>query len=123
MRLDSLQKRILDHPGSSEETPFGPQALVYKVAGKMFALVAWKEKPLRITFKCDPDEAITLRNSYDAVQPGYYMNKEHWNTITLDGSIPAREIYGMIDSSYDLVFTKLKRSDQDKVQANKRGGK
>lgn len=120
MRLEPLRKRLLKKAGSTEEIPFGPEALVYKVAGRMFALVAWQAKPLRITLKCDPDEAITLRNSYDAVRPGYYMNKEHWNTVTLDGSIPAREIHGMIDSSYELVFARLKRVDRERIRG---GGK
>ena len=123
MRLDTLRRKILEKAGSTEETPFGPDALVFKVAGKMFALIAWQEKPLRITLKCDPDEAVTLRNSYDAVQPGYYMNKEHWNTITLDGSLAAREIHGMIDSSYELVLARLKRTDREKIRKSGGGGR
>ncbi len=118
MQLSDLQKQIKSKRGTTEETPFGPDALVYKVAGKMFALIAWEERPLRITLKCDPDEAVTLRNSYNSVQPGYHMNKEHWNTITLDGSIPDMAIYGMIDSSYELVFSRLKRSDRKRVMGS-----
>jgi predicted DNA-binding protein (MmcQ/YjbR family) len=101
--------------GVTEETPFGPEALVYKVVGKMFALVAWQEDPPRITLKCDPELAITLRSHYPAVQPGYYMNKKHWNTITLDGSIPDDEITGMIDASYGLVTRGLSKADRQKL--------
>ncbi len=86
--LDSLRAYLLSKKGATEETPFGPDALVFKVMGKMFALLAWQSDPLRITLKCDPDDVLALRQQYAAVQPGYYMNNRHWNTVTLDGSIP-----------------------------------
>ena len=73
----------------------------------MFALIAVQDTPLRINLKCDPELALHLRASFDAVQPGYHMNKKHWNTITLDGSLPDEEILTMIDDSYDLVAKKL----------------
>ena len=88
MRLETLRTYLLKKKGATEECPFGPETLVFKVAGKMFALVAWEETPLRMTLKCDPDHALHLRANYKAVQPGYYMNREHWNTIALDGTIP-----------------------------------
>jgi predicted DNA-binding protein (MmcQ/YjbR family) len=116
MTLDELRVYLLRKPAAAEEQPFGPQALVFKVAGKMYALVAWQEQPLRITLKCDPDVAISLRNRYPAVQPGYYMNKAHWNSITLDGSVPAAELLGLIDHSYELVVASLKKADRAKLQ-------
>jgi len=119
MRLETLRTYLLKKKGATEECPFGPETLVFKVAGKMFALVAWEETPLRMTLKCDPDLALHLRANYKAVQPGYYMNKEHWNTITLDGTIPNDEIQGMIDDSYDLVVTGLKKSDRQELQRTK----
>jgi predicted DNA-binding protein (MmcQ/YjbR family) len=115
MKFEKLQKYLLGKNGSTEDTPFGPDALVFKVMDKMFALVAWNKNPLKITLKCDPDSALNLREQYPAIQPGYYMNKKHWNTITLDGSISEKEISEMINDSYNLVFSKLKKSDRLKL--------
>jgi predicted DNA-binding protein (MmcQ/YjbR family) len=100
---------------TTEETPFGPDALVYKVMGKMFALVAWEAEPMTITLKCEPGQALFLRDVYPAVRPGYYMNKNHWNTVTIDGSIPEPELLGMIDDSYDLVVKSLPRAARDEL--------
>ena len=116
MKLEILRPELLAKKGVTEETPFGPDALVFKVMGKMFALVAWTEKPLRITLKCDPDLALTLRCQYQAVQPGYYMNKKHWNTVTLDQTIPDVEILGMIEDSYKLVVKGLKKNDRRQLE-------
>ena len=115
--LETLRNYLMQKPGTTEETPFGPQALVYKVVGKMFALVAWEEEPLTISLKCDPDEALFLRDLYTAVQPGYHMNKRHWNTVTLDGSIPEDEIRRMVDDSYRLVVRGLKKTDQERLKS------
>lgn len=107
MDFEILRKYLADKPGATEDFPFGPSAMVFKVSGKMFALIAVQDTPLRINLKCDPDLALHLRAIYSAVQPGYHMNKKHWNTITLDGSLPNEEILTMIDESYDLVAKKL----------------
>ena len=115
MELESLRTYLLDKAGCTEERPFGPQALVFKVIGKMFALVAWEQNPLDISLKCDPDEALFLRDMYTAVIPGYHMNKKHWNTVTLDGSIPDDHIWRMIDDSYKLVVKGLKKADREKL--------
>jgi len=104
-----LQKYLLEKDNVSEEIPFGVDTKVFKVFGKMFALVAWQEVPLRITLKCDPDDALALRAKFSAIQPGYYMNKIHWNTLTLDGSIPEDDVYAMIDDSYSLVLHKISK--------------
>ncbi len=112
MNLPTLKEHLLAKPRTTEETPFGPDALVYKVVGKMFALVGWQEKPLRLTLKCDPDDALALRQMYRSVGPGYYMNKNHWNTITLDGEVPDNKISEMIDDSYTLVVQGLPKKVQ-----------
>ena len=117
MKLETLHTYLLKKKGAAEEHPFGPEALVFKVMGKMFALVAWEDIPLRITLKGNPDDALALRDQYEAVQPGYYMNKKHWNTITLDGSIPNDEILEMIDVSYDLVVRGLKKAVRQELEA------
>lgn len=113
MNLNQLQTYLLAKKGTTEETPFGPEALVYKVMGKMFALVAWEADPLTISLKCEPGQALFLRDLYPAVRPGYHLNKTHWNTVTLDGSIPEPEIWGMIDDSYTLVVSSLTRAARE----------
>jgi predicted DNA-binding protein (MmcQ/YjbR family) len=90
-------------PDAVETYPFGPNTAVYKVGGKMFALVPRNADPPTISLKCDPEWSEILRKAYDAVQPGYHLNKKHWNTITLDGSIPDDEIIELIQHSYELV--------------------
>ena len=107
MTLDLLFSTLRQKTGATEERPFGPEVIVFKVGGKMFALVAWQETPLRLTLKCVPDHAQALRAIYPAVTAGYHMNKRHWNTIILDGSVPEEELWEMIDESYTLVVGKL----------------
>jgi predicted DNA-binding protein (MmcQ/YjbR family) len=116
VKLEKLQKYLINKNGAVEETPFGPETLVFKVMGKMFALVAWEETPTGVTLKCDPNFALALRAQYEAVQPGYYMNKKHWNTITLDGSISDEQISDLIDDSYDLVVKGLKKADRQELE-------
>lgn len=117
MNLDALRAYLTQKQRVTEETPFGPDALVFKVCGKMFALVGWQSSPLRLSLKCDPDDALALRDMYPAVQPGYYLNKKHWNTITLDGTIPDADLFTMIDNSYRLVVTSLKKTERDALLA------
>ena len=116
MTLEQLKAYLLDKKGSVEERPFGPEALVYKVMGKMFALVAWEADPLTISLKCDPDEALFLRDIYTAVRPGYHMNKKHWNTVTVDGAVPEKEFRRMIDDSYNLVVKGLTNAQRQSLQ-------
>ena len=122
MNLRQLQSYLLAKKGTTEELPFGPGALVYKVVGKMFALVAEDARPLTISLKCEPGQALFLRDVYPAVRPGYHMNKTHWNTVTLDGSIPEPEIWGMIDDSYDLVVAGLSREQRTALDALSHSG-
>jgi len=117
MELEALRSYHVKKKGATEEQPFGPDALVYKVMGKMFALIAWEETPLRITMKCEPEHAVLLRKTYEAVKPGYYMSKRHWNTITLDGTIPDDEILEMVDDSYALVVKGLKKSLRQELKS------
>ena len=116
MNLESAYNYLTRKKGAVEEFPFGPQALVFKVMGKMFALVAVDAIPPSVSLKCDPEQALLWREQYEAVQPGYHMNKKHWNTVALDGSIPSDEVAAMIDMSYDLVVKGLKKADREKLQ-------
>lgn len=103
MHIESLREYCLSKPGTEETFPFGPDTLVYKVNGKIYLLAGLDEQPARFNVKCDPDKAIELRDEYPAVLPGYHMNKKHWNTVILDGSITDRLIKEWIDHSYELV--------------------
>lgn len=107
MNVETFRDYCLSKSGATEEMPFGPDNIVFKVKGKMFALLALDEVPTRVNLKCDPDLALELRDRYEQVEPGYHMNKKHWNTVVLDGVIPEREIRKMIDDSYELVVRSL----------------
>lgn len=107
MQTDFFREYCLQKPGVIEDMPFGEDNLVFKVGGKMFALVALDEVPAAANLKCDPDRALELRDRYEEVRPGYHMNKKHWNTVVIDGGIPDAEVRAMIDHSYDLVVRAL----------------
>ena len=115
MNVESFREYCLSKPAATESTPFGPDNIVFKVEGKMFALLALDELPTAVNLKCDPDLALELRDRYEQVQPGYHMNKKHWNTVVLDGVIPEREIRKMIDDSYDLVVQSLPKTKRVKL--------
>jgi predicted DNA-binding protein (MmcQ/YjbR family) len=112
MDLPDAVTHCLSFPGTEESTPFGPEALVYKVAGKMFALAIPDDVPPRLNLKCDPDRALALRDEHPAILPGYHMNKRHWNTVVLDGSLPPSLVRSLIDHSYSLVVAALPKSAQ-----------
>src|SRR5712664_2274574 len=103
MELSDVREYCLSKPGAVEETPFGPDTLVFKVGGKIFALAALEEVPTTVNLKCEPDLALDLRDRYEQVRPGYHMNKKHWNTVEIDTGIPEAELRKMIDHSYGLV--------------------
>jgi predicted DNA-binding protein (MmcQ/YjbR family) len=103
MDVDVVRDYLLGKPEALEDFPFGPDVAVMKVRGKMFATLGEESGEGRMNLKCDPDQALALRDIFAAVQPGYHMNKKHWNTIKLDGSIPEGEIQRMIDHSFALV--------------------
>jgi predicted DNA-binding protein (MmcQ/YjbR family) len=107
MDLAKFREYCLSKPSATEGTPFGPDTLVFKVGGKIFAITSFDEVPARANLKCDPDLALELRDRYEQVRPGYHMNKKHWNTIDIESGIPDAEIRKMIDHSYDLVAKRL----------------
>jgi predicted DNA-binding protein (MmcQ/YjbR family) len=102
MNIEILREYCLNKSEATEGFPFGEETLVFKIHGKIFALVNIVGD-LSVNLKCDPDLAVELREQYPAVIPGYHMNKKYWNTVNLDGSIPDKEIFNWIDFSYDLV--------------------
>jgi predicted DNA-binding protein (MmcQ/YjbR family) len=103
MNIESLREYCLSRPGAEETLPFGPDTLVFKVNGKIFLLAGMDDDPLSFNVKCDPDKAIELREQFACVLPGYHMNKKHWNTIIVDGSVSSKQIKEWIDDSYSLV--------------------
>src|ERR1700716_1829840 len=103
MNAESFRAFCLSKPAATEGTPFGPEDIVFKVAGKMFAILGLEAVPPRVNLKCDPDLALELRDRYEQVEPGYHMNKKHWNTVEIEGGIPIAEFRKMIDHSYELV--------------------
>ena len=111
MTLEEICAMILAYPEAQEDQPFGPGALVYKVRGKMFALVS-DSIPPKVSLKCNPVLATMLRDTYPAVTPGYHLNKQHWNTVVLDDSVPTSEIQEWITHSYDLVVKGLPKRDR-----------
>lgn len=115
MNIESFREYCLKKAATIETTPFGPDNIVFKVEGKMFALAALDEVPPAVNLKCDPDLALELRDRYEQVTPGYHMNKKHWNTVVLDGVIPGREIKKMIDDSYQLVVQSLPKAKREKL--------
>jgi predicted DNA-binding protein (MmcQ/YjbR family) len=104
MTSEQLRATCLALIGAVEERPFrDPEITVFKAGGKIFAITRLDGDPLRVSLKCDPDLAVALRDTYPAIQPGYHLNKRHWNTIVLDGSVPDAMVRDLIEDSYALV--------------------
>ena len=121
MEIDEFRNYCLSKPQTTEEFPFDEDTLVFKVAGKMYALTSlkkWEEGDHSINLKCDPDEAIKLRDKYpDEVLPGYHMHKKHWNTVVVNGhNLSEKFIRHLINHSYDLVVSKLPKKKREEIQ-------
>ncbi len=112
MNGEQARSYFLSFPEAVEDFPFGPEPPVFKVKKKMFGFLRFKEGIGYINLKCKPDEVAVMRDIFVSVIPGYHMNKEHWNTVILDGTMPEEEIKSMIDTSYSLVVQNLKKSDR-----------
>ena len=116
MEREGLSAACVAKPGAVETYPFGDRTAVYKVGGKMFALVPVDADPPTISLKCDPEWSELLRNAYAAVRPGYHLNKRHWNTVSLDGTIPNDEVAELIQHSYELVVESLPRRVREALE-------
>jgi predicted DNA-binding protein (MmcQ/YjbR family) len=110
-----IEKRLLAKKEVVKEFPFGPEVSVYKVAGKMFALIANDRLPLGVNLKCEPSEASALRAEFPTITPGYHMNKTHWNTILLNDSLEDDLFQYLVDESYRLVVSGLKKADRERL--------
>lgn len=115
MNIEEFRIYCLEKPAVTEEFPFGPETLVFKVAGKVFALTGLDEINFKVNLKCDPDYAIELRESYEEVKPGYHMNKKHWNTVDFEGSLPEELLRNLTNHSYKLVVKSLPKSKRENL--------
>jgi predicted DNA-binding protein (MmcQ/YjbR family) len=104
-----LRRLCLAFPDAEETFPFGPETSVFKVGGKMFALAQLKQKPLKLSVKCEPELGEQLRDSYEEIEPGYHLNKRHWLTVTCGGEAPDELVRELAAGSYDLVAAPLRR--------------
>jgi predicted DNA-binding protein (MmcQ/YjbR family) len=105
--IEFIREYAFKKDSVTEGFPFDDITLVFKVSGKIFMLLNLDDDPLELNLKCDPELAVELRERYEAVRPGYHMNKKHWNTVVIDGTISPKEILKMIDHSYDMVVKSL----------------
>ncbi|HEY0029435.1 MAG TPA: MmcQ/YjbR family DNA-binding protein [Bacteroidia bacterium] len=117
MNLEELRDYCVSKKGVEETLPFGPDTLVFKLQGKASLLTGFNADPLQFNVKCDPEKAIELREQFSCVQPGYHMNKKHWNTIIVDGSVSSLQLRNWIDHSYALVFSGLTKVLQKTLSA------
>ena len=114
MNVEEFRVYCLSKPLVTEEFPFDETTLVFKVAGKMFALTGLDDPEFKVNLKCDPDRATVLREEYESIRPGWHMNKTHWNTVHVDGTFPDRLFVELIDHSYDLVVRGLPKKIRDR---------
>ena len=114
-RPDRVIAACAAKPGAVEDYPFGDEVAVFRVVGKMFVLVTLGPPPGSVSLRCDPDLAAGLRRPYAAITAGYHLSERHWNTVTLDGSVPEDELLDLIDHSYELVVARLCRAERDKL--------
>ena len=110
MHIEDFHEYCVQKAGVEESFPFGPETLVFKVGGKIFALTALDGGSFRVNLKCDPVRAQELRSTYPEIAPGYHMNKTHWNTVDFEGELPESLLRELIDHSYDLVLRSLPKA-------------
>lgn len=117
MTPQELADYALELPGTTDDEAFGPGATVFKVEGKVFAILqdAAQEKPAQVTLKCEPNLALHLRDEYPAVGPGYHVDKRHWNTVVLDSTVPAPAVREMVDHSWDRVVSGMRKADRERL--------
>jgi predicted DNA-binding protein (MmcQ/YjbR family) len=115
VNIEEIRDHCLSKPGVTEDMPFGEDTLVFRVGGKLFLLTSLSQGD-RFNVKCDPERAIELREQHTEVQPGYHMNKKHWNTVHTNGNLSRRQICDMIDHSYELVLKSLPKNIRDKIK-------
>ena len=118
MNTETLRLYCISKPGATESFPFDESTLVFKVGGKIFALLNIDSQPTTVNLKCDPERAVQLREEHAAVVPGFHMNKRHWNTVTLGGSLRSSDLHDWIDHSYELVVKSLSKAARSELPSN-----
>ena len=118
MNIEQFREYALSKPATSEDFPFGPDTLVLRVVGKIFALTGLDSEQFTVNLKCDPDYALELREQHPEVIPGWHMNKKHWNTVDFEGSLDDRMLRSLIDHSYDQVVKTLKKAERELVTSS-----
>jgi predicted DNA-binding protein (MmcQ/YjbR family) len=113
MDIEQFREYCLSKRASSEDFPFGPETLVLRVGGKIFAITGLDSERFSVNLKCDPERSVELREQYPEVQPGFHMNKLHWNTVDFEGALSERMLRELIDHSYELVAKSLKKADRE----------
>ncbi len=116
MNIEELRDYCMSKKGVEETMPFGPDTLVFKVMGKAFLLTGLENNPLRFNVKCEPEKAVSLREQYTCILPGFHMNKKHWNTIVVDNSLSFIQLKEQIDHSYELVCASLSKNLKIELQ-------
>lgn len=116
MNIDAIRSYCLQKPGVEEGLPFGPDVVVFKVLGKVFLLLPLNTEGVQFNVKCNPELAVELREQYDCVQPGYHMNKKHWNTVLVNGTAGTKLLKEWIDHSYELVKQSLPAKQRNTLQ-------
>lgn len=116
MNVESIREYCLSKKAVTEDFPFGETTLVFRVKEKIFLLIALDADTLQFNAKSDPDKAIELRDRYNAIKPGYHMNKKHWNTVVVDGSLSSKLLKEIIDDSYNLIVKSLPKKLQEKLR-------
>ena len=118
---EGLMAYLENKPAVTSDFPFGLDTRVFRVGNKIFVLMSWDQDPIRISLKAEPTDAVILRQTYPAVTPGYHLNKQHWNTLVCDGSVPDDEVRHMIDESYRLVLAGLPKDIHSEIMMNLKG--
>ena len=113
MNIEEFHHYCLSKKGVEETFPFDKVTLVFKVMGKMFALTGLEREEFTVNLKCDPERSIELREEYEDIQPGFHMSKKHWNTVSFEGTLENKMLMELIDHSYDLVVSKLKKAEKE----------
>lgn len=117
MNIEQLRNYCISKKGVEESFPFDEETLVFKVMGKAFLLTGIESKPVQFNVKCEPENAIQLREKYDCVKPGYHMNKKHWNTVICDNSVPSKLLKEWIDHSYNEVLKGLSKKQRQELES------
>ncbi len=116
--MELLREYLLRKPHTTDDFPFGPEAMVFRVAGKIFAIMPWEQNPISVSLKCDPDRAAQLREQYPGITGAYHLNKKHWNGVKMDDSVSMELVEELMDHSYNLILASLPKKVRDEISGS-----